>query len=117
MQNIIILQDFINNKISEIAKTFPELVHERPASFECGHKMGYKQALLDIDNLLQYNEIWINKNKELPQNGAWIVYTNGIWFDVAKYSTLTEEHVRECSSINWVDVTHWMPLNFPYFYD
>jgi hypothetical protein len=47
------LQDWIDQKIAEIAKKLPTLVHTEPASFSCGYNMGYKQAMLDLDNFLQ----------------------------------------------------------------
>jgi|GEM_PF-6362952 len=46
------LQIHINNKLSDIASVLPSFVDQAPASFECGHATGYKQALLDIDRKL-----------------------------------------------------------------
>ncbi len=42
------LENWINSKFTKIASQLPKLVEENPASFTCGHVMGYKQALLDI---------------------------------------------------------------------
>lgn len=47
-----ILNDWINDHFSEIAKKLPTLVHTDPASFACGFNTGYKQALLDLENFL-----------------------------------------------------------------
>lgn len=38
-------------KYAEIAEKLPTLVEEAPDSFACGHAMGYKQALLDIERM------------------------------------------------------------------
>ena len=48
-----ILQDWLNDNLSEIAKKLPTLVHTEPASFSCGFNTGYKQAMLDLDRLLE----------------------------------------------------------------
>lgn len=45
---LIISEKYLNDKLEEIATKLPMLV-QNPASFACGHAMGYKQALLDID--------------------------------------------------------------------
>lgn len=42
-----------DKKMSEIAQKLPTLVHTEPASFACGYNMGYKQALLDLENYLE----------------------------------------------------------------
>ncbi len=47
------LENWMNNKFTKIASQLPKLVEENPASFTCGHVMGYKQALLDISNQLE----------------------------------------------------------------
>lgn len=47
------IDEFICNKLKEIATQLPELVKERPSSFTCGLKMGYKQCLLDLDNIIK----------------------------------------------------------------
>ena len=43
------IQDWIENKYTEIAKKLPTLVHTEPASFACGFNLGYKQALRDLE--------------------------------------------------------------------
>lgn len=48
-----ILQDWLNDNLSEIAKKLPTLVHTEPASFSCGFNTGYKQAMLDLDRFLE----------------------------------------------------------------
>lgn len=47
------LQEWIDNKISEVATRLPTLVHTEPASFSCGFNTGYKQAMLDLDRFLE----------------------------------------------------------------
>ena len=47
------INTWLNEKLASIAKRLPKLVQHEPSSFACGHAMGYKQALLDLDNLLQ----------------------------------------------------------------
>ncbi len=49
----IVLNNYINDKFAEIATILPTLVANNPASFKCGHAMGYKQALLDLDRFLE----------------------------------------------------------------
>ena len=46
------LQEWIDDKIAEIANKLPTLVHTEPASFSCGYNMGYKQAMLDLERFL-----------------------------------------------------------------
>lgn len=47
------IQDWIDNKLTIIANKLPDLVYTQPASFACGHAMGYKQALLDLERVLK----------------------------------------------------------------
>ena len=47
------VQQFINQKLAEVAERLPSLVHTEPASFSCGFNTGYKQALLDLDKRLE----------------------------------------------------------------
>ena len=49
------LQEWIDSKFAIIATKLPQLAKESPAGFRCGHTMGYKQALLDLDNFLMDN--------------------------------------------------------------
>ena len=51
------LQEWIDTKFMEIAKKLPNQVDDNPSSFSCGHTMGYKQALLDLD-------MWLEDNRE-----------------------------------------------------
>lgn len=46
------INEWIGDKLKEVAKKLPSLVHTEPSSFACGYNMGYKQALLDLDNFL-----------------------------------------------------------------
>ena len=48
-----LIDKFILDGFIRISKLFPRLVNAAPGSFECGHMMGYKQALLDLDKLLE----------------------------------------------------------------
>jgi hypothetical protein len=48
-----IIQDWINNKYADIASKLPTLVHTEPASFSCGFNAGYKQALRDLENMIE----------------------------------------------------------------
>tara|TARA_R110000868_G_scaffold161317_2_gene391535 strand:+ start:6390 stop:6572 length:183 start_codon:yes stop_codon:yes gene_type:complete len=50
-------REWIDEKLCEIAAKLPSLVHSDPASFSCGFNSGYKQAVLDLDRLLQEQEI------------------------------------------------------------
>lgn len=47
-----LLNSWIDEKIGEIANKLPSLVHTEPASFACGYNVGYKSALLDLENRL-----------------------------------------------------------------
>ncbi len=47
------IQEWIDSKLAEIATRLPTLVDADPASFSCGFNVGYKQAMLDLDRLLQ----------------------------------------------------------------
>jgi hypothetical protein len=47
------LQEWIDEKIADIANKLPTLVHTEPASFSCGYNTGYKQAMLDLDNIIE----------------------------------------------------------------
>ncbi len=47
------LPEWINSRLSYIAKLLPQLTHDEPASFACGYNAGYKNALLDIQGFLK----------------------------------------------------------------
>lgn len=47
------IQDWTAGKFKEIAAKLPTLVHTEPASFSCGFNTGYKQALIDLENLIE----------------------------------------------------------------
>lgn len=47
------IQDWTAKKLKEIAEKLPTLVHTEPASFSCGYNAGYKQALLDLENIIE----------------------------------------------------------------
>ena len=47
------VMSWADDKMTEIAKKMPSLVHTEPASFACGFNMGYKQALLDLEKHLE----------------------------------------------------------------
>lgn len=42
------MNQWIDNKLSDLATRLPSLVHSEPASFACGYNAGYKNALLDL---------------------------------------------------------------------
>lgn len=48
-----ILQNWLNAKLKEIALKLPTLVHYDAASFACGYNTGYKQAMLDLDRIIE----------------------------------------------------------------
>lgn len=52
---MISLQEYIDEKLAIIANSLPETV-KQPASFKCGHDMGYKQAMLDLERFLYKDE-------------------------------------------------------------
>jgi hypothetical protein len=47
------IHDWIEAKLAEIALKLPTLVHTEPASFSCGFNVGYKQALLDLEHIIE----------------------------------------------------------------
>jgi len=47
------VQDWINKKLKEIADKLPTLAHTEPASFSCGYNVGYKNALLDLEHIIE----------------------------------------------------------------
>jgi hypothetical protein len=47
-----ILNDWIDGKLAEIANKLPSLVHQDAASFACGYNTGYKNALLDLERIM-----------------------------------------------------------------
>ena len=50
------LRQWIDKGFEDISKKLPALVHSAPGSFSCGHAMGYKQALLDLDMFLEMDD-------------------------------------------------------------
>jgi hypothetical protein len=46
------IDKFLTDKFKTIAVNLPTLIEEDCASFTCGYTIGYKRALLDLDNLL-----------------------------------------------------------------
>lgn len=50
------LQEWIDDKFAGLAEILPERVKEDPASFQCGHAMGYKRAMLDLDIFLAFGQ-------------------------------------------------------------
>lgn len=45
------IQSWIDEKLALIASSLQETV-KSPGSFKCGHDMGYKKALLDLEKYL-----------------------------------------------------------------
>lgn len=46
------LNNWIDEKLRDISRQLPSLIHTEPASFACGYNEGYKQALLDFERKL-----------------------------------------------------------------
>jgi len=46
------IQYWINDKLKEIAEKLPNQVHEDAASFACGYNVGYKRAVLELQDFL-----------------------------------------------------------------
>jgi hypothetical protein len=42
------VNDWVDQKLMDVAQKLPSQAHDDPASFACGYNTGYKQALLDI---------------------------------------------------------------------
>lgn len=49
----ITIDEWIAIKINEIGKKLPNLVDENPSSFECGQQLGYKAAMLELEELIE----------------------------------------------------------------
>jgi hypothetical protein len=48
-----ILQKWLNDKLKEISCKLPMLVLTNPTSFSCGFNTGYKQAMLDLERVIE----------------------------------------------------------------
>ena len=48
-----VVQDWIDERLKDIADKFPKLVDQDASVFKCGHATGYKQALMDLDSFLE----------------------------------------------------------------
>lgn len=46
------IHDWINEKLKEIAEKLPNQVHEDAASFACGYNVGYKRAVLELQDFI-----------------------------------------------------------------
>lgn len=67
-----ILNSWIDSKLAEIANELPQLVHENSKSFRCGHRMGYKQALLDLEDFM--NGLLLSEEFKLIYNDKMAEY-------------------------------------------
>lgn len=47
------VNDWIDDKLKGVADKLPTLVHTEPASYSCGFNTGYKQALLDLERIIE----------------------------------------------------------------
>ncbi len=47
------LQQWLDDRLADIATKLPKLVLIDPASFSCGYNTGYKQCLLDLDRFIE----------------------------------------------------------------
>ena len=43
---------WIDEKLTEIGDKIKEITHDNPASFSCGYNVGYRQAILDLQNFI-----------------------------------------------------------------
>lgn len=50
------MQKWIDDKIKQIAEKLPNTAHTEPSSFACGYNVGYKQALLDMQKILDHDK-------------------------------------------------------------
>jgi hypothetical protein len=48
-----LLNQWIDNKLAQVATSLPSSIHQDPASFSCGYNVGYKSALLDLEKELE----------------------------------------------------------------
>lgn len=46
------IQEWLFIKLKDISETLSGLVRSDPQSFNCGFNTGYKQALIDLDNII-----------------------------------------------------------------
>ncbi len=46
------IDEWLNEKLKEVAGRLPTLVHQDPASFACGYNSGYKSALIEMQDIL-----------------------------------------------------------------
>lgn len=56
------INKWIDQQLSNIASRLPNLVATNPASFQCGRDVGYKQALLDLEKIIEEGAI-LSKSK------------------------------------------------------
>jgi hypothetical protein len=54
-----LVSDWIDTKLAEIGTKLPTLVHTEPASFSCGYNVGYKQAILDFEKIIEDDSKWM----------------------------------------------------------
>ena len=47
-----IINEWIDSKLAYIANALPSLIQTEPDSFICGHNVGYKQALLELEGFI-----------------------------------------------------------------
>jgi hypothetical protein len=62
MSDFIFIHDWIDNQLAVIAKKLPQLVAANPEGYYCGRAHGYKQALLDLIEVLEEKEADVNDN-------------------------------------------------------
>jgi hypothetical protein len=53
MTDFTFIHDWIDNQLAVIAQKLPMLVNANPEGYYCGRAHGYKQALLDLIQLLE----------------------------------------------------------------
>lgn len=68
------LNEWIDNKLADIGKKLPTLVHSDPASFACGYNSGYKNCLLDIESFFEDQQELPKEFKEVYFKNKWELY-------------------------------------------
>ena len=47
-----IINEWIDSKLACVGNALPSLIETEPDSFMCGHEVGYKQALLELEDFI-----------------------------------------------------------------
>lgn len=68
------LNQWIDDRLADIGKKLPTLVHSDPASFACGYNSGYKNCLLDVENFFEECKDLPKEFKEVYFKNKWELY-------------------------------------------